>query len=202
MEYEISKDNKVLGNVKIYKKIDNYNKSLIISEDNIPYRINNHSKQTYLVDVSIDSIDDLYDIINLYKKDKIFDEIEYLKKFNNINKIKKNTVISIIIPYNSLKRFKKTINDIDIFSLLKSKVSFIQSVYSTNRNIDIKDKLNNVIRKFNKFKSSQEYEFMTDEEKEAEVKKYINQANELIDYIENLTEYRFGEDFITPIKLK
>lgn len=200
MEYEIYDNNKTVGTVKVYNSIKK-TCSIINSKKNTRYKllpkVNN---QTYIVNAIINSDDDLYDIVNIYKETDIFEEIDKLKKHNNISRIKKNTKMEIIIPYSALAKFKIKKENIDVLSVLNSKVNFIKNVYLSNKKLDLKDRLNKIIIDFNNFKKSSEYEFLTDEERNKKVSNiYIKEANKLINYIETLTNYRYTVDFITPI---
>ena len=201
MEYELYDKDKVIGKVKIYNR-NKKSHTIIDSKKNtkykLPPKINN---QTYLVRVCVNTEDDLYDVVKLYVSKDIYSEIDNIKKFNKISRIKKNSKIDIILPYNSLSKLDLSKEDIDVSSVLNSKVNFIKNCYINNRELDLKDKLNNIIVGFNAFKASNEYDFLTDEEKNKKIKTFILDANKLINYIESVTDYRYCVDFITPIRV-
>ena len=201
-EFEISNDNKVLGKVKIYNEIDSVSNDIIGSKDNSMYNIiSDNELQSYIISVTVNSEDELYDKISIYLKDKILEEIENIKKMNNIKHIKKNTTLDIIIPSIYLKKFDKNINNIDLVSLLCSKIDFVKKALIELDNKDLKVSLNNIIISFNNFKNSNEYEFLTNEEKGVKVKQYIIDIDNIIKTVENNTPYKFGRDFVTPIKV-
>ena len=198
-EYEIIEDNKTLGKIKIYKDINNLNNTIIETKKDCIYEINNNYFQTYIINKIVNTDDDLYDIISLYKKDNIFDEIDNIKQYNNIKHIKNNTKLKIIIPSLYLDMLKVNIKDIDLDSLLKSKIFFIKKVLEQIKNMDLKDKLNSIIINYNNMKDSKEYDFYTDEEIKEKINNFIDKTNEIIKYIEKYTSFRYGQNYITPI---
>ena len=108
IDYEISNNNVILGNVHIFKNNikNNFDNSIINYITTRKYKFNEFNLQTYIINVTINDIDDLYDIISNYKKDEIFEEIDKIKEYNNIKTIKKNTKLDIIIKKQYLKYFK------------------------------------------------------------------------------------------------
>ena len=200
-EYEISDDKRIIGNVKIYNKINNNYSTIIESMDNSILKLVKENYQSYIINIKVDDEDELYDNVSIYLKNNILDEIENLKKINNIKKIKKDTKLDIIIPGQYLKLFNKNIKDVDLFSLFYSKINFLKETLNKLNNKDLKMKLNNIIISFNNFKNSNEFDFLIDEEKEIKVKKYINEIDKIINSIESSSSYKFGYDFITPIRV-
>lgn len=202
-QYEISKSNKVLGKVNIYTSNleDKFNNTLIESNNGLNYEtINSSNSQTYEVEYNINDIDELFDIISkyIYDNNKIFETIEEIKKYNDIKHIKKDTCIKIIVTETNLHKLNKTLNDIDLNSLLSSKVYFIKN--STNNN-ELLINLNNIINDYNNYINSNEYEFCDYDEKKEHINKYINKLDKIIEYIETNTNYKFGRNFIMPIKI-
>lgn len=205
-EYEISNNNKVLGKVNIYN--DNINKdlinSLIETNSGLNYEtISIDNMQTYEIEYIVNDIDELFDIISKYifDNDKVFEEIEKIKEYNDIKTIKKETKIKLVVPELYLNKLNKSKEDVDTNSILISKVHFIKNVLNNINNNDITLKLNNIINEYNGFIHSNEYEFLEMEEKENNINKYIKTLNELINQIETETQYRYTKDFILPIKL-
>ena len=127
IDYEISNNNVILGNVHIFKNNikNNFDNSIINYTTTQKYKFNEFNLQTYIINVTINDIDDLYDIISKYKKDKIFEEIDKIKEYNNIKTIKKNTKLDIIIKKQYLKYFKY--ESINKESVLESKLYFIKN---------------------------------------------------------------------------
>ena len=200
-EYEIINDDKRIGSIKVFNNID-YNTTIIESKDNYKYKVvKDKDLQTYIIGLIVNDDDELYDKVSLYKSDDVFEEIELIKKYNNIKHIKKNTKISIILPLTYLKRFHVDVKSINIMSLFNSKVNFVKEVLKINKNSDLKDKLNNVIVQYNKLINSNEFEFYTEEEKNNLINKYVDKINDIIKYIEKNSKYKFGQDFITPIRI-
>ena len=201
-EYEISDDNKTIGKVKIYNEMNIPFDSVIESMDNSIYKLLNDSNlQSYIINIVVNDEDDLYDKISIYTKDNILDEVERIKKYNNIKHIKKDTKLDIIIPSSYIKYFNKNINNIDLLSMLYSKIEFIKNVLKESDNKELKVNLNNIIISFNNYKNSSEYEFYTDDEKNKEYKKYNVELDKIINKIENITSYKFGKDYVTPIRI-
>lgn len=205
-EYEISNNNKVLGKVNIYN--DNINKdlinSLIETNSGLNYEtISIDNMQTYEIEYIVNDIDELFDIISKYifDNDKVFEEIEKIKEYNDIKTIKKETKIKLVVPELYLNKLNKSKEDVDTNSILVSKVHFLKNVLNNINNNDITLKLNNIINEYNGFIHSNEYEFLEMEEKEDFINKYIKTLNELINQIETETQYRYTKDFILPIKI-
>lgn len=194
IDYEISNNNVILGNVHIFKNNikNNFNNSIINYTTTQKYKFNEFNLQTYIINVTINDIDDLYDIISKYKKDKIFEEIDKIKEYNNIKTIKKNTKLDIIIKKQYLKYFKYEF--INKESVLESKLYFIKNT------LDL-EKYQNIINEYNSYKNNTLYEFMTDEEKNSRLDTLIKNIDEIIKTIEANTTYKYGIDYIKPIRL-
>lgn len=194
IDYEISNNNVILGNVHIFKNNikNNFDNSIINYTTTQKYKFNEFNLQTYIISVTINDIDDLYDIISNYKKDKIFEEIDKIKEYNNIKTIKKNTKLDIIIKKQYLKYFKyKSINK---ESVLESKLYFIKNT------LDL-EKYQNILNEYNSYKNNSLYEFMTDEEKNNKLATLIKNIDEIIKKVETKTTYKYGIDYIKPIRL-
>lgn len=194
IDYEISNNNVVLGNVHIFKNNikNNFDNSIINYTTTRKYKFNEFNLQTYIINVTINDIDDLYDIISNYKKDKIFEEIDKIKEYNNIKTIKKNTKLDIVIKKQYLKYFKyKSINK---ESVLESKLYFIKNT------LDL-EKYQNILNEYNTYKNNSLYEFMTDEEKNNKLDTLIKNIDEIIKKVETKTTYKYGIDYIKPIRL-
>ena len=203
-EYEISNNNKILGKIKIYNNInDNLNNSIIIDNNNFKKIIlkNNNILQTYIVSVNINSDDDLYDILNKYYDGDIFEKINEIKKYNNLKNIKDNTNINIIIDYKILNIFNKNLNDINLDSLIESKIIFIKNVNKTLHNVTMIDELNLIISSYNEKKKDSMYDFLEDDEKKKILNEYIEKLDNMIENLEENTIYKYGVDFVIPIKL-
>lgn len=203
-EYEISNNNKILGKIKIYNNInDNFNNSIIIDNKNFKKIIlkNNNILQTYIVSVNINSDDDLYDILNKYYDGDIFEKINEIKKYNNLKNIKNNTNINIIIDYKILNIFNKNLNDINLDSLIESKINFIKNVNKTLHNVNMIDELNLIISSYNEKKKDSMYDFLEDDEKKEILNEYIEKLDNMIENLEENTIYKYGVDFVIPIKL-
>lgn len=194
IDYEISNNNRVLGNVHIFKNNikNNFDNSIINYTTTQKYKFNEFNLQTYIINVTINDIDDLYDIISNYKKDKIFEEIDKIKEYNNIKTIKKNTKLDIIIKKQYLKYFKY--ESINKESVLESKLYFIKNT------LDL-EKYQNILNEYNSYKNNSLYEFMTDEEKNNKLDTLIKNIDEIIKTIETNTTYKYGIDYIKPIRL-
>ena len=203
-EYEISNNNKILGKIKIYNNInDNLNNSIIIDNKNFKKIIlkNNNILQTYIVSVNINSDDDLYDILNKYYDGDIFEKINEIKKYNNLKNIKNNTNINIIIDYKILNIFNKNLNDINLDSLIESKINFIKNVNKTLHNVNMIDELNLIISSYNEKKKDSMYDFLEGDEKKKILNEYIEKLDNMIENLEENTIYKYGVDFVIPIKL-
>lgn len=194
IDYEISNNNVILGNVHIFKNNikNNFDNSIINYTTTQKYKFNEFNLQSYIINVTVNDIDDLYDIISKYKKDKIFEEIDKIKEYNNIKTIKKNTKLDIIIKKQYLKYFKY--ESINKESVLESKLYFIKNT------LDL-EKYQNIINEYNSYKNNTLYEFMTDEEKNSKLDTLIKNIDEIIKKVETNTTYRYGIDYIKPIRL-
>lgn len=194
IDYEISNNNVILGNVHIFKNNikNNFDNSIINYTTTQKYKFNEFNLQTYIINVTINDIDDLYDIISKYKKDKIFEEIDKIKEYNNIKTIKKNTKLDIIIKKQYLKYFKY--ESINKESVLESKLYFIKNT------LDL-EKYQNILNEYNSYKNNTLYEFMTDEEKNNKLDELIKNIDEIIKKVETYTTYKYGIDYIKPIRL-
>ena len=202
-EYEISVNNKTKGKVKIFK--DNLNKniknSLITSNKEYTYNIvdsENDLKQ-YIVPFIINDIDELYEIVSKYTyNNETFNVIEEIKNYNNIKSIKKNTLVNIVVPEIYLNNLNISKNNINKESLLESKIYFISKVCSE---LEIEDKSILIKDNYINYKNSKEYDFLIDKEKINYIDKYINELDEIIKSLENKSNYKYGKDFIIPIKI-
>ena len=203
-EYEIYDNNIRLGIVKLYENNINNNINNSIIEDNKMFRniiFNKGNKQTYLVSINVNDIDELYDAVSKYNSDNVYEEIDNIKKYNNIKSIKKNTKLDIIVKENDLYLFNKSIKDINIDSLINSKIYFIDNVIDDANLVSIKDKLDIIKNNYNNKKSSSTYEFLLEEEKENVLKDYLVSLDKLIKFIEDNTNYRYGIDYVISIKV-
>ena len=203
-EYEIYDNNIRLGIVKLYENniSNNINNSII--EDNKMFRniiFNKGNKQTYLVSINVNDIDELYDVVSKYNSDNVYEEIDNIKKYNNIKSIKKNTKLDIIVKENDLYLFNKSIKDINIDSLINSKIYFIDNVIDDANLVSIKDKLDIIKNDYDNKKSSSTYEFLLEEEKENVLKDYLISLDKLIKFIEDNTNYKYGIDYVISIKI-
>ena len=203
-EYEIYDNNIRLGIVKLYENniSNNINNSII--EDNKMFRniiFNKSNKQTYLVSIIVNDMDELYDVVSKYNSDNVYEEIDNIKKYNNIKSIKKNTKLDIIVKENDLYLFNKSIKDINIDSLINSKIYFIDNVIDDANLVSIKDKLDIIKNNYNNKKSSSTYEFLLEEEKENVLKDYLVSLDKLIKFIEDNTNYKYGIDYVIPISI-
>ena len=165
------------------------------------YLKNNNILQTYIVSVNINSDDDLYDILNKYYDGDIFEKINEIKKYNNLKNIKDNTNINIIIDYKILNIFNKNLNDINLDSLIESKIIFIKNVNKTLHNVTMIDELNLIISSYNEKKKDSMYDFLEDDEKKKILNEYIEKLDNMIENLEENTIYKYGVDFVIPIKL-
>lgn len=159
--------------------------------------------QKYELSFDINDVDDIYDIVSKYisdDKDR-FQEIDKIKEYNNIKTIKKPMTIKLLLHKSYLKYFNKSLKNVDKNSLVNSKIYFIKKVCEINKLNEIKEKLNNEIKHFNNIISSNEYAFYENSEKDIVVKKAIEKLNKLINEIEDVTEYKYGKDFVTNIKI-
>ena len=202
-EYEITLNNKNVGKVKIFK--DNLNKniknSLITSNKEYKFNVvdSKEDLKQYIVSFIINDNDDLYDIVSKYiYNNEIYNVIEEIKKYNNIKTIKKNTLINIIVPEIYLNNLNIDKNKIDKESIFYSKIHFIKSV---SKELNIVDNSLLIKKNYDKFINDKEYEFLTDKEQEKEVLKYMNEIDKIIENLEKDTNYKYGKDFIIPLKI-
>lgn len=203
-EYEISNNDKVLGKVSLY--LDNIKKnlsnSLIESKSNLSFNVIDKTKyQTYEIEYLINDVDDLFDIVSkyIYDNDKVFETIEEIKKSNNIKTIKKDTNIKIIIPEIYLSKLNIDKNNVDLTSLFYSKIYFLKSVLESINSIT--EELNNIFNDYNNYINSNEYEFLTDDELKENINLYLKRVDKLIDIVEDNTDYKYGRNYIIPIKI-
>ena len=203
-EYEISNNDKVLGTINLFENnINNNIKNSIINYNNkSKYKIlKDIYLQTYKITININNIDELYNIVSKYKQDNISETIEKIKEYNKLKTIKPNTILNLILTKNEVELLGIDINNINLDSLLNSKIYFIKNVLENININNIEIELNNIINTYNNIKNSNEYEFLTDEELENKLKSLISQTNNLINIIENNTSYKYEKDFIIPIKI-
>ena len=121
--------------------------------------------------------------------------------YNNIKNIKKGTKINILVPLIYLQKLGFSKDDIDLQSLFLSKVYFVKETITSLKNNVLVENLNNLINQYNNYINNNEYEFLTDEEKEENIHKYINKIDKFIEEIEYNTNYKYGKDYIVPIKI-
>lgn len=204
-QYEISNNGVFIGTINVQEY--NINKTLkntiIETKTNTSYKLNN-TNQTYELTFLVNNMDELYDIVSKYisKHDKIFEEIEEIKKTNKINSIKKDTIITITVSEPILLKFNKTKTDVDLNSLLNSKIHFVRKVLQNNQLDNITTNINNIINEYNSYINSNEYEFFTDIEKEEKIRTFIISVDKLISNIEENTNYKYGKNYIVPIKIQ
>ena len=195
-DYEMYDNDTKLGIINIYwENINNkYKNSIIKSISGVSYEFLE----------KLDNKDDLYDIVSKYiNEDKNrFVEIDKIKKFNNIKKIKKNQIIKIIVVEDMLKCFNLKKEDIDLNSLINAKIYFINKVCEKNSKLkDIKNTLDKIIDNFKNIINSEKYVFYLDNEKDKVRHKALNMLNDLIAIVENKTSYKFGKQFSVPLKI-
>ena len=207
-DYEIYDGSKLVGlvNMNEKKKGDLYKNSIIESNAGLKYKsvdLNSFS-QKYELEFIVDSVDDLYDIVKVYINDdkKIFDEIEVIKKYNDIKNIKKGQIIKLYVTMPILKYFNKSISDVDKNSLINSKIYFITKVSDANKDSDLKNRLDIIINDFKNIINSEEYSFYDEKEKNKLINKAIGLLDNIIKEIESSTNYIYGEEFIVPLKIK
>lgn len=204
LEYEISNHNKLLGKVVVYKNNikDNLINSILRTDNNFKIiKLDDNSKQKYIISINVNSNDELYDEVSKYYSGDIYLEIENIKKYNKIKNIKKNTKLDIIVDMNKLYLFSKSLKDINLDSLIDSKLYFIDNVINVNNINDISDKYNFIKSSYLDKKNGSTYEFLLEEEKVHILNEYINKLDEVINYIENNTNYKYGRDFVVPIRV-
>lgn len=204
-QYEISNNGKFIGtiNVQEYNIKETIKNTIIETPTNTSYKFNN-TNQTYELTFLVNDVDELYDIVSkyIYENDKIFEAIEEIKKDNKISSIKRDTIITITVPETILLNFNKTKNDVDLNSLLNSKIHFVKQVLQNNQLDTITTNINNIINEYNNYINSNEYEFFTDVEKEEKIRTFITSVDKLIFNIEENTNYKYGENYIVPIKIQ
>lgn len=208
-DYEMFDNDVRLGITNVYWKNINtiFKNSIISTKINSNYKIlnNDESIQMYSLEYNIKDKDELYDIVSKYVEgDKErFIEIENIKKYNKIKKIKKNQEISILIPYNILSKFNLTTKDVDINSAINSMIYFINNVCENNNEVtDVKRKLDKLIGNFKNIINSIDYTFYLDSEKEKLKEEAYVKIKELIDIVENKTGYKYGKHYLIPLKIK
>lgn len=206
-DYEIYNGGKLVGlvNMNEKKKGDIYKNSIIESNAGLKYKkINVNNNQKYELEFIINNVDDLYDIVKIYINDdkKIFDEIEVIKKYNDIKNIKKGQIIKLYVTMPILKYFNKSISDVDKNSLINSKIYFITKVSDANKDSDLKNRLDIIINDFKNIINSEEYSFYDEKEKNKLINKAIGLLDNIIKEIESSTNYIYGEEFIVPLKIK
>lgn len=201
-EYEISINDNVLGKVKVYKDniTNDIKKSLIESNSGLSFDNSAECLQTYEIVVRVDNVDELYDIVSkyIYNSDKIFKQIEEIKKYNDIKFIKKDTDLKIVVPECYLTNLNISKENIDYNSLVNSKVYFIKN---TTKDINLIENLNSIIEEYNNYIKSNEYEFYEMEEKNKVISKYLYELDKLIENIENSTKYKYAVDYVIPIRI-
>ena len=191
-------DNLKIGKVIVY---NNFNKKYRIITKNLKYKTKIKEIGTYEIEVDIKNIDDIYDIASKYTEaDSIFDEIENIKKNNNIKNVKNPTTIRITIPSSCLKNFKKYKYVINKISELKSKKYFIENVLKNNL-LELNLKFNTIVNDFNTVVKRKEFSFYTEDERNDLLSHTNTEFEKLIKIIESNTDFRYGEDFLTTIKL-
>jgi len=203
-EYEISNNNKVIGKVKTFKNKYDFKNTIIESNRGLKYsKLNDENNQTYEIEYTVDNVDDLFDIVSkfIYNNEEVFDYIENVKKENNIKTIKKDTKIKLLVPVFYLEKLNISLDKVDYKSLINAKVYFIKKVLETNNDENIKNNVNTIINEYNNFINSSEYEFLTDEEKDMKNKHYINRLDNIVKVLENNTNYKYGKNYIIPIKI-
>ena len=208
-DYEMYINDDKIGITNVYWENinDKYKNSIIKSINNATYNFVNKTDciQTYELKFTIDSKDDLYDIVSKYiNEDKSrFKEIEKIKKCNNLIKIKKDTIIKILVPENILKNFELTKNDVDTNSLINAKIYFINKSCEKNQDLlELKQKLDKIVNNFKNIINSDEYTFYLEQEKEKIKNKALLMLEELVKVTEEKTNYKFGKHFITPLKIE
>lgn len=207
-DYEIYDGSKLVGLVNMNERInkDLYKNSIIESNAGLRYKSVDLNKfsQKYELEFMVDNVDDLYDIVKVYINDdkKIFDEIEIIKKYNNIKNIKKGQIIKLYVTMPILKYFNKSIDDVDKNNLINSKIYFITKVSDTNGDSELKNRLDMIVNDFKNIINSQEYSFYDDSEKNKLINKALDLLDNIIKEIENKTNFIYGENFSVPLKIK
>ena len=205
--YEISYNNKNVGKVQLFKNNLNkdFNNSLIVSNNNIQYNIINYNTemQKYEVSFNINDIDDIYDIVSKYKYNEvdIFNEIDNIKEYNNLRNVKKNTEIKIVISEVYLNNLNIDKRNVDKESLFKSKIYFLKKVLENNNDEKVLNELKSIVNEYKLFKSSNEYEFTTDIERDNKLNYALNSVDKIIKNMEEKSKYKYAKDYIVPIKI-
>lgn len=204
-EYEITENDNKVGKIKLFKNnIDSAMfDSLMQSTKGNSYQIlKDYKCQTYEIPVIVNDVDELYDIVSIYTKDDIFDIIEEIKKYNNIKTIKKDTLIKIVVPENHLRSFNINKDEIDLESLFLSKIKFIEQVIMNNSNFQkMEYEKNSILNDYNTHLCSSEYEFLVDDERKNRIEQFIKRVDKIIIEVEKNSNYRYGRDYIYPIKI-
>ena len=63
------------------------------------------------------------------------------------------------------------------------------------------DELNLIINSYNEKKKDNMYDFLEDDEKKKVLNEYIEKLDNIIENLEENTLYKYGVDFVIPIKL-
>ena len=207
-DYEMYDNETKVGTTYVF--LDNINdrckNSIIKSCRNIKYelvkKINNIQK--YELEYTLNNKDDLYSIVSKYIDDdkNRFKEIDNIKKYNNIKKIKKNQIILIPLPEPYLKKLNVSKDNIDTNSLINAKIYFINKVCENNKLKIIKSKLDKIVNNFKSIINNKNYLIYTDEEKDKIKNKALILLNELVLYVEEKTNYKFGKHFTICLKIK
>lgn len=207
-DYEMYDNDSLIGITNIYWENinDKYKNSIIKSSKDAIYKVMDITDiiKNYELEFTIETKDDLYDIVSKYiEEDKNrFKEIEKIKKYNNIKRIKKNQIIKLLISEQFLKKFNLTEKDIDLNSLINAKIYFINKSCESNKLEIIKTKLDKIVNNFKNIINSTEYTFYTEQEKINIQNKAIDMLNDLIVIIEDKTNYKFRKHFSIPLKIK
>ena len=84
---------------------------------------------------------------------------------------------------------------------IESKIFFIKNVNETLDNSIMMDELNLIINSYNEKKKDNMYDFLEDDEKKKVLNEYIEKLDNIIENLEENTLYKYGVDFVIPIKL-
>ena len=95
-----------------------------------------------------------------------------------------------------------SINDVELNSLINSKIYFINKACEGYNLVNIKEKLDKIIKNFQSIINSIEYTFYTDKEKKDIQNKALNMLDDLIVVVEDKTNYKYGKHFSIPLKIK
>lgn len=200
-EYEIINNNKRIGKIKIFNCSTDFDKSILTTLYNKKYK-KNDNKQKYIIKININNENELYNMVSKYKKENISNELDKIKKENNIKHLIKPTIVVFTLSLNELKSFGINELKINLESLFNSKIYFIKKVLETYESDRIKTETKDIIDSYNSIKTNIEYDFYTDEEKNNFNKKYITKLNSIIKILEDNTNYKYQIDFIYPIELE